>query len=65
MVIIFVVLKSNMLNLKKETMDEKKFETLIEEVVNLMLEFRTMADKSDKRILRDTIRAIVKELTRV
>lgn len=46
-------------------MNEGKFIKEITEVVALLLKFRTMADKSDKRILRDVIRAIVKELTRV
>lgn len=46
-------------------MDEEKFRTRIVEVVRLLLDFRKVADVSDKRILRDTIRAIVKELTRV
>ena len=46
-------------------MDEEKFRTRIVEVVRLLLDFRKVADASDKRILRDTIRAIVKELTRV
>mgnify|MGYP001038608605 CR=1 FL=1 len=46
-------------------MDDAKFIQRIIEVVRLLLDFRRMADKSDKRILRDTIRAVVKELTRV
>lgn len=46
-------------------MNDAKFIERIIEVVRLLLNFRQMADKSDKRILRDTIRAIVKELTRV
>lgn len=46
-------------------MNDDKFKKRILEAVALMLEFRKTADKSDKRILRDTIRAVVKELTRV
>lgn len=46
-------------------MNNEKFKLRIIEVVRLLLDFRQMADKSDKRILRDTIRAVVKELTRV
>lgn len=46
-------------------MNNEKFTLRIVEVVALLLDFRGMADKSDKRILRDTIRAVVKELTRV
>lgn len=46
-------------------MNDEKFKLRIIEVVALLLKFRTMADKSDKRILRDCIRAVVKELTKV
>ncbi len=46
-------------------MNEEKFRKEITEVVAMLLRFRTIADKSDKRILRDVIRAVVKELTRV
>lgn len=46
-------------------MNDDKFKKEITEVVALLLRFRAMTDKSDKRILRDVIRAIVKELTRV
>lgn len=46
-------------------MNDEKFKQRIIEVVRLSLNFRQMSNKSDKRILRDTIRAIVKELTRV
>ena len=46
-------------------MNDAKFIQRIIEVVRLLLNFRQMADKSDKRILRDTIRAVVKDLTRV
>lgn len=46
-------------------MNEEKFIKEIVEMVALLLKFRKTADKSDKRILRDVIRAIIKELTRV
>lgn len=46
-------------------MSEEKFKLKIVEVVALLLDFRKTADISDKRIKRDIIRAIVKELTRV
>lgn len=46
-------------------MNDAKFKLRIIEVVALLLKFRTMTDKSDKRILRDYIRAVVKELTQV
>lgn len=46
-------------------MDEKKFEMEIAMVINLLKRFRKMTDESDRRIVRDTIRAIVKELTRL
>ena len=46
-------------------MNDDKFIKEIVEVIALLLKFRKTADKSDKRILRDVIRAIVKELTRV
>ena len=46
-------------------MDSVKFIQTIIEVLRLLRVFRLTADKSDKRILRDTIRAIVKELTRI
>lgn len=46
-------------------MSDSKFIRLIKEVVMLLLKFRRTTDKTDKRILRDTIRAMVKELTRV
>lgn len=46
-------------------MNDEKFKSRIIEVVALLLKFRTMTDKSDKRILRDYIRAVVKELTQV
>ena len=54
-----------MFNQKRFKMNDEKFKLRIIEVVRLLLNFWRMADKSDKRILRDTIRAIVKELTRV
>lgn len=46
-------------------MNDEKFKKRIIEAVALMLRFRALKDKSDKRVIRDTIRAIVKELTRV
>lgn len=46
-------------------MDDSKFQKRLIEVVGWLLRFRAITDKSDKRIARDTIRAIVKELTRV
>lgn len=46
-------------------MNEEKFRQRVLEVNVLLKKFRTMADNSDKRILRDCIRGIVKELTRV
>lgn len=46
-------------------MNDEKFAKRIIEALHLLHRFRTMTDKSDKRVLRDTIRAIVKELTRV
>lgn len=46
-------------------MNDENFKLRIIEVVFFLLEFRIMTDKSDKRILRDYIRAVVKELTQV
>ena len=46
-------------------MNNDKFISRIVEVIALLFQFRVTADKSDKRIIRDTIRGIVKELTRV
>ena len=46
-------------------MNDAKFKLRIIEVVSLLIKFRTMPDKSDKRILRDYIRAVVKEMTLV
>lgn len=46
-------------------MNDEKFKNRIIEMVALLLEFRRSTDVSDRRILRETIRAIVKELTRV
>lgn len=46
-------------------MNDEKFKERIIEAVALLLEFWNLADKGDKRVYRDTIRAIVKELTRV
>lgn len=46
-------------------MNDAQFKLRIIEVVALLIKFRTITDKSDKRILRDYIRAVVKELTLV
>lgn len=46
-------------------MNEEKFKQEVALTVKLLEIQRKMTDKSDKRIMRDTIRAIVKELTRV
>lgn len=46
-------------------MNDDRFKLRIIEVVALLIKFRKMTDKSDKRILRDYIRAVVKELTLV
>lgn len=46
-------------------MNEEKFRMEVALIVKLLEIQRKMTDKSDKRIMRDTIRAIVKELTRV
>lgn len=46
-------------------MNDEKFKSRIVEVVALLIKFRTLTDKSDRRILRDYIRAVVKELTLV
>lgn len=46
-------------------MNDGKFKLRIIEVVALLIKFRTMTDKSDKRILRDYIREGIKELTLV
>lgn len=46
-------------------MDDAKFKTRVITVVRLLLDFRQSDDKGERRILRDTIRAIVNELTRV
>lgn len=46
-------------------MNDEKFKLRIIEVVALLIKFRNTTDKSDKRILRDYIRGIVKELTLV
>lgn len=46
-------------------MNEQKFRKGVVTVVEMLYAFYTMTDKSDKRIVRDTIRAFVKELTRV
>lgn len=46
-------------------MDDAKFKKEVALVVKLLDIQRKMNDESDKRVLRDIIRAIVKELTRV
>lgn len=46
-------------------MDDEKFKLRIIEAVALIRLFRMTTDKSDKRIIRDKARAIVKELTRL
>lgn len=46
-------------------MNDEKFKKEVALVVKLLEIQRQMTDKSDRRILRDTIRAIIKELTRV
>ncbi len=46
-------------------MNDAQFKTRTIEVVGLLTKFRQTADLSDKRILRDYIRAVVKELTRI
>lgn len=46
-------------------MNDEAFKDRVVEAVALMLKFRKMTDKSEKRITRDVIRAVIKELTRV
>lgn len=46
-------------------METTKFKKEVALVVALLNAQRQMQDKSDKRIVRDIIRAIVKELTKV
>lgn len=46
-------------------MNAEKFNLRMKEVASLLVKFRKMTNKSDKRIARDLIRAIIKELTRV
>lgn len=46
-------------------MNDAKFKQEVALVVKLLQIQRQLTDKSDKRIVRDTIRAIIKELTRV
>lgn len=46
-------------------MNDAKFRLEVALVVKLLENQRQMTDKSDKRIVRDVIRAIVKELTKV
>ena len=46
-------------------MDDAKFKKEVALVVKLLEIQRKLNDESDKRVLRDIIRAIVKELTRI
>lgn len=46
-------------------MNDEKFKSRVIEAVALLIKLREMTDKSDKRILRDYIRAVIKELTLV
>ncbi len=46
-------------------MNDEKFKSRDIEAVALLIKLREMTDKSDKRILRDYIRAVIKELTLV
>lgn len=46
-------------------MNDEKFKSRMVEVVALLIKFREMNDESDRRILRDYIRAVVKEMTLV
>lgn len=46
-------------------MDDAKFKMEVALVVKLLEIQRKLNDESDRRVLRDIIRAIVKELTRV
>ena len=46
-------------------MDDAKFRKEVALVVKLLEIQRKLNDESDKRVLRDIIRAIVKELTRI
>ncbi len=46
-------------------MNDAKFINLIIEMLRQLYMFRHTTDRSDKRILRDAIRAIAKELTMV
>ncbi len=45
-------------------MTDEKFNQLLQEVKSLLHKHRATTDKSEKRILRDYIKAIVKELTK-
>lgn len=56
---------NRLFNPKLQKMNATKFKKEVALVVQLLYQQRLMSDKSDKRIVRDTIRAIVKELTRV
>ena len=46
-------------------MKDTKFNEKVFEVISLLYDFYQSDDESEKRVLRDTIRAIVKELTKV
>lgn len=46
-------------------MNETKFKQMLLDAITLMLKQRQATDKSDKRVYRDTIRAIIKEITRI
>ena len=45
-------------------MNDRKFQLALIAVVRLMLDFRKLSDKSDRRVMSDVIRALVKEMTR-
>lgn len=45
-------------------MNDSKFQLALITVVRLMLDFRKLSDKSDRRVMSDVIRALVKEMTR-
>lgn len=57
--------KTNLLTKTTSKMETTKFKKEVALVVALMEMQQKMTDKSDKRIVRDIIRAIVKELTTV
>lgn len=45
-------------------MNDRKFQLALIAVVRLMLDFRKLSDKSDRRVMSDVIRVLVKEMTR-